>query len=435
MSVIFLHPDLGIGGAERAVIDAAMSAKCCGYEVEIVTNFHDPSHAFEETVNGSLKVTTVFKWLPRSLMGRFIALCAFVKMILAAFWIVFARRGVVDVTIFYGHFPDLLLSRHDSRARRIYRFPLDRLEGFSTGMADTLVVNSQFTRDVFKKIFPALKDRKLHVLYPVPNTENLVLPSNVYEKSLDGSYAPPNADLAIHDLKSVLGVCPKLVFLSINRYERKKNVALAFESFGNRFGKCHLFSRAAFLKNHWSSLIHNPSVSHSDVLIVHMGGYDSRILENVEYFNELTHLVEELEIAEQAVLLRSVPSNLKCLLIAASTAVIYTPENEHFGIVPLEAMFLGRPVVAPDSGGPRETIIDQQTGFLCPIHENKLLKNSEVASHIAGFMSKFINDPELSKTMGKRSHEHVVQNFSTEAFRKQFAVILQDTLSIDKQLG
>lgn len=52
-------------------------------------------------------------------------------------------------------------------------------------------------------------------------------------------------------------------------------------------------------------------------------------------------------------------------LLAAACAVIYTPANEHFGIVPLEAMASGRPVVACDSGGPMESVVDGRTGYLC----------------------------------------------------------------------
>jgi len=37
-------------------------------------------------------------------------------------------------------------------------------------------------------------------------------------------------------------------------------------------------------------------------------------------------------------------------------ALIYTPTNEHFGIVPLEAMYMEKPVIACNSGGPTETI-------------------------------------------------------------------------------
>ena len=47
-----------------------------------------------------------------------------------------------------------------------------------------------------------------------------------------------------------------------------------------------------------------------------------------------------------------------------ATAVLYTPENEHFGIVPVEAMYLKRPVLCCNSGGPKESIEDKVTGFL-----------------------------------------------------------------------
>ena len=53
-------------------------------------------------------------------------------------------------------------------------------------------------------------------------------------------------------------------------------------------------------------------------------------------------------------------------LLARSHALVYTPSNEHFGIVPLEAMAAGRPVIAVDSGGPRESVLHGRTGWLCP---------------------------------------------------------------------
>lgn len=44
--------------------------------------------------------------------------------------------------------------------------------------------------------------------------------------------------------------------------------------------------------------------------------------------------------------------------------MIYTPENEHFGIVPLEAMLAGIPVLVTNTGGPLETIYDGRIGWL-----------------------------------------------------------------------
>ena len=48
------------------------------------------------------------------------------------------------------------------------------------------------------------------------------------------------------------------------------------------------------------------------------------------------------------------------------SAALFTAPNEDFGLVPLEAMAAGLPVLAVDNGGPRETVLDGRTGWLLP---------------------------------------------------------------------
>jgi alpha-1,3/alpha-1,6-mannosyltransferase len=52
----------------------------------------------------------------------------------------------------------------------------------------------------------------------------------------------------------------------------------------------------------------------------------------------------------------------------STKALLYTPENEHFGLVPVEAMACGLPVLACNSGGPMESVLDnpseERTGWL-----------------------------------------------------------------------
>ena len=45
-------------------------------------------------------------------------------------------------------------------------------------------------------------------------------------------------------------------------------------------------------------------------------------------------------------------------LLFTSHCLLYTPPNEHFGIVPLEGMHCGLAVVALNSGGPLETVTE-----------------------------------------------------------------------------
>ncbi len=54
MRIAFIHPDLGIGGAERLIVDAAIALQAKGHEVVLYTSHHDPHHCFVETRNGGL---------------------------------------------------------------------------------------------------------------------------------------------------------------------------------------------------------------------------------------------------------------------------------------------------------------------------------------------------------------------------------------------
>lgn len=49
MKIVIVHPDLGIGGAERLIVDAAVALIEHGNDVVIYTSHHDPNHCFPET--------------------------------------------------------------------------------------------------------------------------------------------------------------------------------------------------------------------------------------------------------------------------------------------------------------------------------------------------------------------------------------------------
>ena len=111
-----------------------------------------------------------------------------------------------------------------------------------------------------------------------------------------------------------------------------------------------------------------------------IGGHDPRVQENVSYHRELVQLAESLGLRTataktivtalnvpdqvQVLFLLSVINTLKTLLLDTARLLVYTPADEHFGIVPLEAMVHGLPVLAANSGGPLETVVDGQTGWL-----------------------------------------------------------------------
>lgn len=81
-------------------------------------------------------------------------------------------------------------------------------------------------------------------------------------------------------------------------------------------------------------------------------------------------------------------------------------QDEHFGIVPLEAMAAHKPVIACNSGGPVETVKNGVTGFLCESNPREF----------SLAMSKLIRDPQMAQRMGVEARRHVTESFSTKIF-------------------
>jgi len=57
-NIVFFHPDLGIGGAERLVIDAAVGLQDLGHKVTIFTSYRDKNHCFDEAKDGEFTRNT-----------------------------------------------------------------------------------------------------------------------------------------------------------------------------------------------------------------------------------------------------------------------------------------------------------------------------------------------------------------------------------------
>lgn len=103
--------------------------------------------------------------------------------------------------------------------------------------------------------------------------------------------------------------------------------------------------------------------------------------------------------------LLSVPNTLKEMLLNSARLLVYTPANEHFGIVPLEAMLVGVPVLAANSGGPLETVVDGETGFLIDP------ANIEKWTAVMDKALRKTSDAELKK-MGAAGSRRVKSEFS-----------------------
>lgn len=175
LRIAFIHPDLGIGGAERLVVDAAVGLQKRGHLVQVFTSSHHHNRCFQETRDGQLSIHTflfffnshhkpfhfvcLFVWVcppttgtlnvnvlgnsifPRAFANRFITILAILRQFHLSLQLIFTiwsssllgssnptgfdiyfidqlsasipllRYATRTRVIFYCHFPDLLLSK------------------------------------------------------------------------------------------------------------------------------------------------------------------------------------------------------------------------------------------------------------------------------------------------------------------------------------
>ncbi|MFQ6075557.1 MAG: glycogen synthase [Candidatus Bathyarchaeia archaeon] len=90
-----------------------------------------------------------------------------------------------------------------------------------------------------------------------------------------------------------------------------------------------------------------------------------------------------------------------------SSAEIFTAPSvyEPFGLINLEAMACGRPVVSTRVGGIKDVVVDGETGLLIPPQSPKRLAEA---------LNRLLSDRELAEEMGRRGRERVERFFGWE---------------------
>jgi glycosyltransferase involved in cell wall biosynthesis len=98
-------------------------------------------------------------------------------------------------------------------------------------------------------------------------------------------------------------------------------------------------------------------------------------------------------------------------LMAASDVVVCPSRFESFGLAPVEAMACEVPVVSTNVGGPAETIVDGETGFLVP---------PEQPFRLADRVAALLADEDLRARMGRAGRARIEARFSLRAYAGGF---------------
>lgn len=139
---------------------------------------------------------------------------------------------------------------------------------------------------------------------------------------------------------------------------------------------------------------------------------DADFGDGTAYSQELRELVEREGLTEQVRFLgfrEDVPA-----LMVGCNVVCHASRFEPFGMVIAEAMAAGRPVVASDVSGPRESVVEGETGYLVPPGD---------AAALAQRLERLLSDPaeraRLGRNGARRAREHFDRHRNLQAFHER----------------
>ncbi|HSP38480.1 MAG TPA: glycosyltransferase [Frankiaceae bacterium] len=125
--------------------------------------------------------------------------------------------------------------------------------------------------------------------------------------------------------------------------------------------------------------------------LVVAGGPDRSELEDDREIHRLRSLAEDDGVADRVVFRGRVSRNDLPALLRSADAVLCVPWYEPFGIVPLEAMACGIPVVASAVGGLIDSVVDGTTGLHVPPRSPE---------RIAEALNELLPDEDRRRTFG-----------------------------------
>jgi glycosyltransferase involved in cell wall biosynthesis len=106
-------------------------------------------------------------------------------------------------------------------------------------------------------------------------------------------------------------------------------------------------------------------------------------------------------------------------VIGAADVVVCSSHFEGYGVVNIEAMACGKPVVSTSRGGPSETIVHGETGYLV---------DSGDAAGFAARVIELLRSPGLRERMGVAGRARVEKMFSARSNGEQFMRVLEKLL-------
>jgi glycosyltransferase involved in cell wall biosynthesis len=143
------------------------------------------------------------------------------------------------------------------------------------------------------------------------------------------------------------------------------------------------------------------------------------VLGTGEMAEELKVLARQLNIADKVMMIdKWVAEDERIMLYASSYMVCAPSRYEPFGIVSLEGMSMGKPVLV-GNGGLREAVVEGETGFYC---------EPDDAHDLAVKALKILKDPDLAGKLGANGRSRVLKHFTWDKIARDTLDIYQNVI-------
>uniref|UniRef100_A0A183CIA4 Alpha-1,3/1,6-mannosyltransferase ALG2 n=1 Tax=Globodera pallida TaxID=36090 RepID=A0A183CIA4_GLOPA len=337
MLVVIVHPEQWNGGSDRCTIGLLRHFVQAGHKVIWLTTMIDTYWASENFHGVEIVGPSFFAnlslhpgdWYTQNTALALYYLCCKRGLASPDLMVVDHSASCIPLFkwffprchfLFYCHFPQQLVTPSRFFLYRWYAYLMGLVEGQLFEYVDIVLVNSEFTGRQFRKVMPTVSEDKIRVVYPPCDVDSLRC---AWARPISRAERPPNE---------------RYLFLSMNRFWPEKRLDIILEA-------------AVELKRRG----YRPRIQMAGSVMPH-------IPESSIYYQELQSHCKQLELDDLIEFLPDPTDERKFELYRQCDSVIYTPPNEHFGIVPIEALEQRRPVIVNDSGGPAETVLENITG-------------------------------------------------------------------------
>ncbi|AFZ45113.1 glycosyl transferase group 1 [Halothece sp. PCC 7418] len=160
------------------------------------------------------------------------------------------------------------------------------------------------------------------------------------------------------------------------------------------------------------------SVAEKRKLVI-VGGSDEKRGDNSER-DRIVELGEELGLRDRVVFAGRIGHQLLPTYYASADVTVVPSHYEPFGLVAIEAMACGTPVIASDVGGLRFTVIHNQTG---------LLVSPQDEMGFAHAMEHILNHPHYAQKLQRRAIKRVQNYFSWSGVAGQLSGVYRNLLA------